>query len=237
MSSRTGVDRSGCVSRASVSFLRFLVSLLRPVVLCALIINRVMLVCSGVFRWRPCAPGSAPVSALLFSVPLCHCFVAVSQCLAVSLSCLASHCCRFVLSDMVVVSVASLAVVMLDGGGAVVSLLVCRLWFACVFRLGRLWSIWGFVDSAWASLSCVVTLWSRPWLGSSWEGRVLKIFHLSLSLMVCGPCPGYPPPLACSRRPRVLKLSLAFGPASLIKPRRDFPREVRAVGPVSGGGG
>ena len=122
MSSRSGVVRWGRTSLTfvtSVSFLRFLVSLLRPVVLCALVINRVMLVCSGVFRWRQCAPGSAPARAPLFSVPCCHCFVTTSQCLAVSLSCLA--CCRFVLSDMVVISVASLAVVMLVGcsGGAV----------------------------------------------------------------------------------------------------------------------
>ena len=139
VSSRSGVTRWGQASRTSVSFLCFLVFLLRPVVLCALVINRVMLVCSGMLRWWPCAPGSAPVRALLFSVPRCHCFVTVSQCLAVSRSCHASHCCCFVLSDMVVVSVASLAVVMLVGcvGGAVVSLSVCRLWFACVFRLGR----------------------------------------------------------------------------------------------------
>ena len=138
MSSRSGVGRWGRTSLTfvtSVSFLRFLVLLLRPVVLCALVINRVMLVCSGVFRWRPCAPGSAPARALLFSVLHCHCFMTLSQCLAVSLSCLA--CCCFVLSDMVVVSVASLAL-NFRSASLLRSCRVVALHVACFLRVAHL---------------------------------------------------------------------------------------------------
>ena len=97
-SSRSCVVRWAPFSQFAAFCLRFLVSRFWAVVYSVLVINRVMLVCS----LSPClcqpAPGLAPVHARLLSLPRCHCFVTVSQCLVVRLSCRVLHCCRFVLS-------------------------------------------------------------------------------------------------------------------------------------------
>ena len=161
-SSRSYVDRCVRFPRATVSCLRFLVSRLWPAASRVLVINRVMLVCSGTFGLWLHASGSAPVRARLFSVPRCHCFVTVSQRLAVCLSCRVSHCCRFVLSATVLVSTSSLAAARLICCvvRAVTSLSVCRFWFDCGPLLGRSLSFLGGFSSARASLYRVAaTMW------------------------------------------------------------------------------
>ena len=165
---RSCVDRCARFPRAStrvcVSCLRFslLVSHLWPVVFRALVVNRVMLVCSVALFLRQCASGLAPVRARLFRFPRCHCFVTLSQCLAVCLSCRVLHCCLFVLSAVVAVPVSSLAGVGLvscrDRGVAFLS--ASRFRFDCGLRRGNCWSVRGVVSTALVSLSLDVVMWS-----------------------------------------------------------------------------
>ena len=137
--SRSCLDHWTCFLLASVPCLCFLVPWLWPAVFSVLVIHRVMLVCSGMLCFCQHAPGLAPVRPRFFNYARCHYFVTLSQCLTVCLSCRVTHCCRLALSSVVVVSVSSLADVVLVSCAVrvIAPLSMCRPGFVCGPHLGR----------------------------------------------------------------------------------------------------
>ena len=81
----------GALHARPASPFRFLDFSLLPSLFCLFVMKRVMLVCSVLSRLRPCFSLASLLVFCLFVRARCHCFVILSQCAVVFLSCCAAR--------------------------------------------------------------------------------------------------------------------------------------------------